>query len=303
MKGYAEKGRAEKIIAVRKLLTTKFLPHLGLDESDETIAKKAFFLGYMVNRLCNAALGRANEDDRDHYGKKRLELAGVMLGNLFKQFFKIQRMMGEKTLQQAVKKNPDSINLQSLFSTETITRNMRSALATGNWPGAQKGVPAKSGVAQTLNRLTFASSLSHLRRVNTPLSKKDKLAKPRQLHNTHWGMVCPCETPEGAPCGLVKNLTLMAYVSVGEPAPTMLKMLKNRFMIEELSRDSAPASIFGKTKIFVNGGWVGVCDNPDEVLTLLRKARRKAPSKQIKEVSIVRDIFNREIRYYPSYYT
>jgi len=54
----------------------------------------------------------------------------------------------------------------------------------------------------------------------------------------------------------------------------------------------------GKTKIFVNGGWVGVCENPDEVLTLLRKARRRAPHKQIKEVSIVRDTFNSEIRIY-----
>lgn len=298
MKGYAEKTRAEKINGVRKLLTTKFLPHLGFDDSDETVAKKAFFLGHMVNRLCNAALGRASEDDRDHYGKKRLELAGVLMSNLFKQFFKIQRMAGEKTLMYAAKKNENNINLQTLFTVDTITRNMRSALATGNWPGPQKGVPARSGVAQTLNRLTFASSLSHLRRVNTPLSKKDKLAKPRQLHNTHWGMICPCETPEGAPIGLVKNLTLMAYVSVGEPASTMLKMLKNRFMIEELSRDSAPASIFGKTKIFVNGGWVGVCENPDEVLSLLRKARRKAAHKQIKEVSIVRDTFNSEIRIY-----
>jgi DNA-directed RNA polymerase II subunit RPB2 len=301
MKGYAEKTRPEKIKAVKNALMTKLLPHLGTDDSDETTAKKAFFLGYMVHRLCNAALGRTSEDDRDHYGKKRLELAGIMLGNLFKQFFKIQRMAGEKSLQYAVKRNSDQIMLQSLFSNETISRNMRTALATGNWPGPQKGMPAKTGVAQSLNRLTFASTLSHLRRVNTPLSKKDKLAKPRQLHNTHWGMICPCETPEGAPCGLVKNLALMAYVSVGESAQTMLKMLKNKFMIEELTRDSAPSSIFGKTKIFVNGGWVGVCDNPDEVLTLLRKARRKAPSKQIKEVSIVRDIFNREIRIYTDY--
>lgn len=246
MKGYAEKTRAEKITAVKKLLMTKLLPHLGMDDSDETTAKKAFFLGYMVNRLCNAALGRAAEDDRDHYGKKRLELAGVLVANLFRQFFKIQRMMGEKALSSAVKKNPENIILQNLFNTDTITRNMRSALATGNWPGAVKGQPAKSGVAQTLNRLTFASSLSHLRRVNTPLSKKDKLAKPRQLHNTHWGMVCPCETPEGAPIGLVKNLTLMAYVSVGEPSSTMLKMLKLRLNIEELTRDSAPHSIFGR---------------------------------------------------------
>lgn len=67
-----------------------------------------------------------------------------------------------------------------------------------------------------LNRLTFASFLSHLRRVTTPLDKKGKQAKPRQLHNSHWGMVCPAETPEGGSCGLVKNLTLMAQISIGD---------------------------------------------------------------------------------------
>ncbi len=36
-----------------------------------------------------------------------------------------------------------------------------------------------------------------------------------QLHNTHWGMVCPAETPEGHACGLVKSLSLMAYITVG----------------------------------------------------------------------------------------
>lgn len=44
---------------------------------------------------------------------------------------------------------------------------------------------------QVLNRLTYASALSHLRRCNAPLAKEGKLAKPRMLHCTHWGMVCP----------------------------------------------------------------------------------------------------------------
>ena len=49
---------------------------------------------------------------------------------------------------------------------------------------------------QVLNRLTFASTLSHLRRLNSPIGRDGKLARPRQLHNTLWGMICPAETPE-----------------------------------------------------------------------------------------------------------
>ena len=50
--------------------------------------------------------------------------------------------------------------------------------------------------SQVLNRLTYASTLSHLRRLNSPIGRDGKLAKPRQLHNSLWGMICPAETPE-----------------------------------------------------------------------------------------------------------
>eukprot|EP00352_Strombidinopsis_acuminata_P008760 CAMPEP_0176362182 /NCGR_PEP_ID=MMETSP0126-20121128/18256_1 /TAXON_ID=141414 ORGANISM="Strombidinopsis acuminatum, Strain SPMC142" /NCGR_SAMPLE_ID=MMETSP0126 /ASSEMBLY_ACC=CAM_ASM_000229 /LENGTH=111 /DNA_ID=CAMNT_0017718011 /DNA_START=1311 /DNA_END=1646 /DNA_ORIENTATION=- len=108
---------------------------------------------------------------------------------------------------------------------ESITRGLKSALATGNWGRDKQGQVQKTGVSQVLNRLTFASSLSHLRRLNTPLSKQGKLTKPRQLHNSHWGMICPAETPEGSACGLVKNLTLMALVSVGSDANEIIHKL------------------------------------------------------------------------------
>jgi DNA-directed RNA polymerase II subunit RPB2 len=298
MKGLEGKLRNEKIHEARKVLNNRFLPHLGTSEAEDANAKKAFFLGYMVNRLCHAALGRVTEDDRDHYGKKRMELAGVMMSNLFKQQFKIQRLNAEKSLRYSAKKKGADIQLQSLFHTDIITKGIRTALATGNWGGMTKGQPARTGVAQVLNRLTFASTLSHLRRLTTPLSKKDKLAKPRQLHNTHWGMICPCETPEGAPIGLVKNLSLMAYVSVGVPQSTVHKVLIHNFAMEELSKDSSPAAIFKKTKIFVNGSWLGVTDQPEHVLSKLRGIRRLTDQAELKEISIVRDIMNREIRIY-----
>jgi hypothetical protein len=62
--------------------------------------------------------------------------------------------------------------------------------------GAQGAQDTRAGVSQVLNRLSFSSTLSHLRRLNSPIGREGKLAKPRQLHNSHWGMVCPAETPE-----------------------------------------------------------------------------------------------------------
>jgi DNA-directed RNA polymerase II subunit RPB2 len=145
-----------------------------------------------------------------------------------------------------------------------------------------------------LNRLTFASTLSHLRRLNTPIGREGKLAKPRQLHNTHWGMICPAETPEGQACGLVKNLALMAYISVGSASAPILEFLEewSTENLEEISPSNIPAA----TKIFVNGAWVGIHRQPDHLVQTLRSLRRCVDVSA--EVSVVRDIREQELRLY-----
>ena len=86
-------------------------------------------------------------------------------------------------------------------------------LATGDF-GIKNTSSTKVGVAQVLNRLTYISSLSHARRINTPIDKSGKLIPPRKLHNTQWGYICPAETPEGQPVGVVKNLSYMAHITI-----------------------------------------------------------------------------------------
>ena len=98
------------------------------------------------------------------------------------------------------------------------------------------------------------------------------MAAPRQLHNTHWGMICPAETPEGQACGLVKNLALMAYISVGTNASVILDFLNEWGMF--LLEDIHPSSIPEATKVFVNGCWVGVHRSPKSLVDTLRALRR-----------------------------
>lgn len=62
------------------------LPHISMSEGSES--KKAYFFGYMIHRLLLAALERRDLDDRDHFGKKRLDLAGPLLANLFRMLFR-----------------------------------------------------------------------------------------------------------------------------------------------------------------------------------------------------------------------
>jgi len=176
---------------------------------------------------------------------------------------------------------------------KTITNGLKYSLATGNWTSG-KGGGAKAGVSQVLNRLTFASTLSHLRRLNTPIGREGKLAKPRQLHNTHWGMICPAETPEGQACGLVKNLALMAYISVGSASAPILEFLEE-WTTENLEEIS-PSNIPNATKIFVNGAWVGIHRQPEHLVKTLRSLRRCIDVSA--EVAVVRDIREQELRLY-----
>ena len=81
--------RDARIQYARELLQKELLPHIGMEEFCET--KKAYFFGYVVHRLLLVALGRREEDDRDHYGNKRLDLGGPLLANLFRQLFRRAR--------------------------------------------------------------------------------------------------------------------------------------------------------------------------------------------------------------------
>lgn len=108
------------------------------------------------------------------------------------------------------KKKKYEEKIKKFFNHEDITSSVRSALATGNWgKNKQTGDIAKTGVAQVLKRDTsLFATLSHLRRVNAPIKSSTKIATPRLLHSTHFGMICPAETPEGGKIGIVKNLAV-----------------------------------------------------------------------------------------------
>ncbi|KAJ3014299.1 DNA-dependent RNA polymerase II [Thoreauomyces humboldtii] len=276
------------------ILTKEMLPHVSMQAHQQT--RKAFFFGYMIHRLLLAALERRQLDDRDHFGKKRLDLAGPLLSSLFRTLFRKLTTDVSRYTKKIVETNGD-FNLAMALKSATITRGLQYSLATGNWGDQKKFMTAKAGVSQVLNRYTYASTLSHLRRLNTPIGRDGKLAKPRQLHNTHWGMVCPAETPEGQACGLVKNLSLMSHISVGTAASALMPYL-GEFGMETLE-DIQPAMIPSATKIFLNGQWLGIHRDPEHLVKTLRDLRRSVDISV--ELSIVRDVTDKEVRLQSDY--
>lgn len=281
--------RDKRVRVAKDILQKETLPHISQSEGSET--RKAFFLGYMVHKLLQCALGRRDTDDRDHFGKKRLDLAGPLLAKLFRGI--VRRINSELSnyLKRCVE-GGNAFRVTQALKHQILTQGLKYSLATGNWGDQKKAMSSTAGVSQVLNRYTFASTLSHLRRTNTPIGRDGKLAKPRQLHNTHWGLVCPAETPEGQACGLVKNLSLMCYVSVGTPADPIIEFMINRGM--EVVEEYEPLRFPNATKIFVNGVWVGVHHDPKNLVNQVSGTRREAYLSH--EVSLVRDIRDREFK-------
>jgi DNA-directed RNA polymerase II subunit RPB2 len=79
-------NRERRMKYAADILQKEMLPHVGTKPHTET--KKAYFFGYMIHRLLLGALERRELDDRDHFGKKRLDLAGALMGGLFRMLFK-----------------------------------------------------------------------------------------------------------------------------------------------------------------------------------------------------------------------
>uniref|UniRef100_A0A0D3BKU1 DNA-directed RNA polymerase subunit beta n=1 Tax=Brassica oleracea var. oleracea TaxID=109376 RepID=A0A0D3BKU1_BRAOL len=282
----------KRIKYARDILQKEMFPHVGVGAFE---TPKAYYFGLIIHRLLRCALGRNPEDDRDHYGNKRLDLAGPLLGGLFRMLFRKLTRDVRSYVQKCVDSGKE-VNLLFAINAKTITSGLKYALATGNW-GQANAAGTRAGVSQVLNRLTYASTLSHLRRLNSPIGREGKLSKPRQLHNSQWGMMCPAETPEGQACGLVKNLALMVYVTVGSAASPILAILSD--LGTENLGESSPSVILQATKIFVNGKWVGIHRIPDMLVRTLRLLRRRNDINT--EVSVVRDIRLKELRIYTDY--
>jgi len=284
--------REERVRFAVDCLQKNFIPHVGVDASSACRTRKAFYLGYMTHKLLQCSLGRRGEDDRDHFGNKRMDMSGPMIGGLFRQlFYNVYKDM-RAYLQKSMDRGRQ-LNIPLSIKHQTISSGLKYSLATGNW-GVRGGTVSKTGVSQILERLTYASTLSHLRRLNTPLGREGKQATPRMLHNTHWGMVCPCETPEGSSVGLVKNLSLMAHVSVGCSPAGVLSLLQESGMLP--LDDSSPSHISYSTKVFVNGNWVGYIPedaDPKSVASSIRELRRSGELEP--EVSVFRDIGDQEL--------
>jgi DNA-directed RNA polymerase II subunit RPB2 len=274
----------QKTIMIEDILGEELFPQIG--GKDKTY-EKACFLAHMTRKVLWAAWNRVACDDRDAYPNKRVDIPGFLLADLFRKTFTtrmvkdIRASLGKEihggswrangNFEEIVNIN----NINKIIKSTIMDVNLKSAMATGNFGAAKIGSQSKINVSQVLNRLNYISPLSHLRRISTPIEKTGKLIAPRKLHNTQWGFICPCETPEGHSVGVVKNMSSTAFVSIYSVAGVVKDYLATLGTLQQLA--GAPvAQLHKNTRVFLNGAWIGTlaAANVASTVTALRKAKR-----------------------------
>ncbi len=261
-----------------EILSDFLLPHVG----ENNFIQKAYYLGYMVFRLLSVYTGIEQPTDRDNFKYKRVELVGSLIYDLFREYYTIQYREIHLGLEKILHFNQSiySDNLQKLvmdkyrevFRERHVEIGFKKAYK-GNW-GSQTHTK-RIGVVQDLNRLSFLSALSHLRKTNLPLDASAKVVGPRVLHGSQWGFIDPIDTPDGGNIGLHKSLAISTVVSRGYSREPMIKWLLEKVNMR-LLEDCGPKMLSTMTRVLVNGMLAGAVDNPLETINKIRLFKRNS---------------------------
>jgi len=278
LKYIASLTKGKTISHALEILTDYFLPHIG----ETNYTQKAYYLGYMVFKLLSMHIGLDQPADRDHFKFKRIELVGSLLYDLFREYYTIQqrqihlafeeRLYYNQGMYEANLRGLIEQNYKEVFAERGVEVGFKKAFK-GNW-GAQTHTK-RIGVIQDLNRLSFNSALSHLRKTSLQIDSGSKVVGPRLLHNSQWGLFDPIDTPDGGNIGIHKHLAICTYITRSSSREPMIEWMREKITMKPIE-EMTPEVLASMTKIIINGYWAGAVDEPIEALQKIKLYRRNA---------------------------
>ncbi|KAJ8751808.1 hypothetical protein K2173_025998 [Erythroxylum novogranatense] len=296
--GFRRTGEALTYVG-KQIKGTRFPPEESVQEcinkylfpSLHSTSQKARFLGYMLKCLLEAYSGRRKCENRDSFRNKRFELAGELLERELKAHIAHARKRMEKVLRRDLDGDRVVRPIEHYLDASIVTNGLSRAFSTGAWCHPFKRTERISGVVANLGRTNPLQTVVDMRKTRQHVQYTGKVGDARYPHPSHWGRVCFLSTPDGENCGLVKNLAVTGLVSTNISEPIVDRLFD--FGMEKLLDDTC-SRLGRKDKVFLNGEWVGVCENSLMFASELRRMRRRKELPH--QVEIKRDEHQREVR-------
>jgi DNA-directed RNA polymerase II subunit RPB2 len=268
--------KRQTISSTMDILMNYFLPHIG----ENNFLDKAYYIGFMVNKILKVITNQEPPTDRDNFKFKRVETSGNLLYQLFREYYIIQKREISLKIDKefyyhkgTYRDNFISLisdNYKMFFQDRTLETGFKKAFK-GNW-GSDVNTK-RIGVVQDLNRLSWFTFISHLRKIILPMDSSSKAVGPHLLHTTQWGFIDPIDTPDGGNIGLHKHMALSCAITNGTSGVPLIKWLRQNAELK-LLQECSNKIIANSTKVFVNGNWVGVVSYPIETIKLIKSFRR-----------------------------
>jgi DNA-directed RNA polymerase II subunit RPB2 len=277
MDDFKEKSRLMTVLA------EEVFPNVSRSD----LRAKAMFLGHVVAHLVRVATGTEPVTDRDSYVHARIDISGFLMANLFRDLYNALKIrVLEQVDRQHHQRNGqhlDSIitnaSIPSIFDNRILDEGFQKSLR-GQWAyrvyqlrGQDKFDKSKESIVQELDRLSYIATCSHLRRVRKNVDEQTaRLKAPRLVHGSTWGMLCPCETPDGGEIGFTRHLAATCQVTFGYPAEDVYECLRDLGVVS--LKTVRPRQLHQSFKVLVNGTWVGVHEDAATLVHRLRLLRR-----------------------------
>ncbi|MFH1972719.1 MAG: DNA-directed RNA polymerase subunit B'' [archaeon] len=215
--------REIKLEKTAEQLDHYLMPHVGISAKDRI--PKAHHICKLVKKFLQISKDGMTLTDKDHYKNKKLKLPGDLLADLFKVNMRVLVNDILYNFQRLVKRGKFQ-SVKIIIRDKLLTSRLQSAIATGSWVGGRKGI------SQNIDRINNLASLSHLGRVVSLLSATQENFEAREIHCTHWGRLCPIETPEGTPIGLRKNMALLCDVTRDDISEEKIRKIVENLGVE-----------------------------------------------------------------------
>jgi DNA-directed RNA polymerase II subunit RPB2 len=280
--------RFHTLLDLKNVLANDLFPNMGSSAAD--MLKKAQMLARITLRLVRSALGKEPLSELDDYTNKRLHVSGDFVSDSFRDAFyktgvaatnalNVEFDVGAWRITNDILTLVTEANLKSIFQTYILKDALRLALK-GRGKLAESEDPGTP--VQALSRVSYLAYVSHMRRVNNPVDRTVKMVSPHVLRASHWGIVCPVESPDGPNIGLLTHLASCCILSPAVPDEIVISLVSKH--LEDATTK--------KCNTFLNDTWIGTCSDPEPMIASLKSLKRK---KETRMIGVSWDVHRNEV--------